>query len=620
MYGELTTVLGPGFQMWVTFALIVAAFVLYASERVPMEVTSIGCIGILMLFFYFFPIPDPDGANRLAPERLLRGFANPALITLLALLVIGQGISQTGILDRGARLALDMGKGRHDLSIILVLLVVLLVSGFLNNIPVVVIFIPVMQALAVRIGESGSKVMMPLSFAAVLGGMTTLVGSSSNLLVNGALIELGEQAFGFFDFTLSGLVLAGVGFVYVAVIAPRLLPSRAPLAESLFSGAGKQFIAQISVSADSRLVGARAFGGLFKDLPDMTLRMIQRNEKAILPPFEDYTVKPGDVLVVAATRKALTEFLAQDAGLLYPDLGDGREAADQDSPWDGNEREIAEAMIAPGSRMIGQTLSKTGFRYKTHCIVLGIQRRSRMIRARLTDIRLNAGDVLLVQGDPADIAALLGRTDVILIESSKAALPALHHAKMATGILLAIVVLTASGVLPIVIPAVLGAMAMVLLGAINIGQAARALDSRIVTMIPAALAFGAALNETGGATYLAGVMIDLVNSRDPVVVLSTFFLAMAILTNIISSKAMAVLFTPIALDLALALGAPPEPFVLAVLFAANCSFASPLGYETNLMVMAPGHYTFADFVRAGLGLIFVVWGTFTLFIPWYYGM
>ncbi len=620
MSGELSTLLGPDFQMWATFALIVAAFVLYTSERVPMEVTSMGSIGILMLFFHFFPVLDSGGVSRLTPERLLRGFANPALITLLSLLVIGQGISRTGVLDRGARLALDLGKGRHDLSIVLVLLVVLLVSGFLNNIPVVVIFIPVMQALAVRIGESGSKVMMPLSFAAVLGGMTTLVGSSSNLLVNGALIEMGERPFGFFDFTLSGLVLAGVGFIYVVGVAPRLLPSRAPLAESLFSGAGKQFIAQISVSAESRLVGAQAYGGLFKDLPDMTLRMIQRNEEAILPPFEDYTVKPGDVLVIAATRKALTEYLSEDVGLLYPDLDDGREAADQDSPWDGNEREIAEAMIAPASRMIGQTLAKIGFRYKTNCIVLGIQRRSRMIRTRFTDIRLNAGDVLLVQGDPADIAALRGRTDVILIESSKAALPALHHAKRATGILLAVVVLAASGLTPIVIPAVLGAMAMVFLGAINIRQAARALDSRIVTMIPAALAFGAALNETGGAMYLADVMIDLVDSSNPVVVLSTFFIAMAILTNIISSKAMAVLFTPIAIDLARVLGAPPEPFILAVLFAANCSFASPLGYETNLMVMAPGHYTFGDFVRAGLGLIVVVWGTFTLFIPWYYGM
>ncbi len=620
MSGELTMALGPDYQMWATFALIVAAFVLYTSERVPMEVTSMGCIGVLMLFFHFFPVLDSSGVSRLTPERLLRGFANPALITLLALLVIGQGISQTGVLDRGARLALDLGRGRHGLSVVLILLVVLLVSGFLNNIPVVVIFVPVMQALADRIGESGSKVMMPLSFAAVLGGMTTLIGSSSNLLVNGALIEIGERPFGFFDFTLTGLVLASVGFVYVVGIAPRLLPSRAPLSESLFSGAGKQFIAQISVSADSRLVGAQAFGGLFKDLPDMTLRMIQRNEKAILPPFEDYTAKPGDILVIAATRKALTEYLAQDAGLLYPDLGDGRETADQDSPWDGNEREIAEAMIAPASRMIGRTLSQIGFRYKTHCIALGIQRRSRMIRARLTDIRLNAGDVLLVLGDPADIAALRGRTDVILIESSKAALPALHHAKRAMGILLAVVVLAASGLLPIVIPAVLGAMAMIFLGAINVRQAARALDSRIVTMIPAALAFGAALNETGGAAYLARVMIDLVDSTDPTVVLSTFFIAMAILTNIISSKAMAVLFTPIAIDLARTLGAPPEPFVLAVLFAANCSFASPLGYETNLMVMAPGHYTFGDFVRAGLGLIVVVWVTFTLFIPWYYGL
>ncbi len=619
----------PNFQMWLTYALILGALVLYALERAPMEVISIGVVCSLLVMFHLFPVPSVSGANRLDAARILQGFANPALVTVLALLVMGQGMVRAGVLDVVAKWVLKLGGGRQWRSIGLALIVATAVSAFLNNIPVVIIFIPIMQAMANRFANSPSKLMIPLSYAAVLGGMTTLVGSSTNLLVNSAMIELNVPPFSFFDFSIPGVVMALCGFFYVFLVAPRLLPDRASLTDRLLDGSGKQFIAQLTVARQSPLVGKGAPGGLFASLPDMTIRMVQRGEEAILPPFEGFAARPGDVLVVAATRKALTEALARDANLLHPDLQPQERPAKSDSkartrtegssPWDESSQVVVEVMVAPASRLQGQTLRMVGFNHQTHCVVLGIQRRSRMIRTRMTDIRLEAGDVLLIQGAAADVNGLKLNRDVVLMEWSAEELPALTHARPAAVIFVITIGLAAAGLMPLVVATLSGAVAMVALGVLTVGQATRAVDARIVATIGAALALGVALQETGGAQYFAQGLVALFEGYGPAVVLSLFFLLVAGLSNIISTKTAAVLFTPIAIDIAQALGVEPQAFAVAVVFAANCSFASPLGYQTNLLVLGPGHYRFLDFARAGIPLIFLLWIVFTLFVPWWYG-
>ena len=610
------------FQMWAVFAFILVGLVFYVFERAAMEVTSLGIICALLIFFHFFPVIH-DGVPALTPGRILQGFANPALITVLALLVMGQGMVRTGVLDRGANLLLGVGGGSLTVSLLLILVAAMAVSAFLNNIPVVVIFIPIMQALAHRYGRSASKLMIPLSYGSVLGGMTTLIGSSTNLLVNSALIEVKATPFGFFDFTIPGLVMASVGLIYVLLVAPRLLPDRSGMADSIVDGDGKHFVAQITVTAESKLVGKGAPGGHFSVLPDKTLRMVQRGEQAILPPYEDFTVRPGDILVVSATRKALGNFLAEDPGLLYPDLEEDRDVPGQVTSggrWLEGGQALAEVMVAPASGLAGLTLPQIGFRYKTHCIVLSLQRRSRMVRERITGIRLRAGDVLLVQGQPDDIAALKRFRDVVLLEWSAEELPVLDHAKRATLIFITVLALAASGVVPIVVAALTGAAAMVVVGVLNVRQAFQAVDPKIVTTIGAALALGVTLQETGGARYIAQGLLTTLGDAGPATILSLFFLLVAGLSNIISTKTAAVLFTPIAVDLAVAVGVEPQVFAVAVVFAANCSFASPLGYQTNLLVMGPGHYKFIDFVRAGTPLIVLMWIVFSLFAPWYYGI
>jgi di/tricarboxylate transporter len=614
--------LGPQFQMWVLFTIVIGALVLYAMERLPMEVTSFGVVCILLVFFHFFPVAGPDGGNRLDDVRILKGFANPALITVLALLVLGQGMIRTGVLDLGARWIMTLGGSSAWFSIAVILIVVMAISAFLNNIPVVVIFIPIMQALASRYGMSVGKVMIPLSFAAVLGGMTTLIGSGTNLLVNSALIEMGKAPFGFFDFSIPGLVMAAAGLVFLMTIAPKLLPDRAAGTDALYDTDGKQFVAQITIEDNSELIGAHAPGGHFAAMPDdIVIRTIQRGEEAILPPFEDYVGQLGDTLVVAGTRKALTDVLSHNPGLFYPDLRDGRASEDEDyAPWHDGERVLAEVMVTPASRLIGQTLSQIGFRYHTHCIVMAIKRRSHMVRGRMTDIYLRAGDELLVMGQTEDVIALKASRDVVLVGWSDETLPAVKHARRSMLIFLGVVLMAGTGVVPIVVAALTGAAGMVATGVLTVRDATRAIDPLIVATIGTALALGIALQETGGAQFIAHGMATAMKGVSPAVMLSLFFLLVAVLSNIISTKTTAVLFTPIAIDFGIEVGAAPEAFAVAVIFAANCSFASPLGYQTNLLVMGPGHYKFMDFTRVGIPLVFVMWITFSLFAPWYYGV
>ena len=608
-------------SMTMAFLLIFGGIIVYAVERVPLELTSVGILATLLLLFHFFPVAAPDGANLLGPRQILAGFADPALIAIISLLVVGQGLVQTGALDAPARHLIRLGAAWPAVVMVLALVSVMVISAVLNNTPVVVIFIPIMSALAERLGWSVSSVMMPLSMVAILGGMTTLIGSSTNLLVSGTYEGLEGHGLGFFEFTIPGIFLAAIGLLYVLVVAPRLLRDRSPLAVRLVGSGGRQFIAQIEVAAGSELDGERAVAGMFPSLPEMTVRLVQRDEHAILPPFDGVTLAPGDAVIVAATRQAITELVSRTPSLLHGvlDAASGDDG-DADQRISAVDRILAEVVIAPASRMDGRTPEQIGFRHLTDCIVLGVQRHSRMIRARMNEIRLRAGDVLLVIGKFDDIIGLRANKDVLLLEWSTTELPARAHAKRAAAIFAGVVGLAALEIVPITIAALVGAVLMIVAGCLNVRQAGRAIDRRIVLMIAAALAMGTTLQATGGASFLAHSVVTIFAGASPRVILSAFFLLVAVLTNVLSNNATAVLFTPIAFSIAGELGVDPFIFVVAVIFAANCSFATPMGYQTNLLVMGPGHYKFGDFLKAGTPLVLIIWMAFTLFAPWYYGL
>ncbi|MFN3232119.1 MAG: SLC13 family permease [Alphaproteobacteria bacterium] len=369
------------------------------------------------------------------------------------------------------------------------------------------------------------------------------------------------------------------------------------------------------------MIGETAAAGIFKALPDITVRLIQRGEAAILPPFEDIELQVGDSLIVAATRKALTDVYSREPDMIE---GVGEEAlavltGEADRRKTSN-RIMAEVVIAPASRLDGRTLAASGFRSQTGCIVLGIQRRSRMLRAGINDIRLEAGDVLLVTGRRSDVMGLRENRDVLLMEWSTRELPKRALALRSLLIFGVVVTLAATSVLPIEIAALAGAGAMIVGKCLNVRQAARSVDRRVILLVATALALGNSMSATGGAGYIAHSMLAALEGADTAIIVSAFFLLIAAMTNVLSNNATAVLFTPIAINMATELNVDPMLFLFAVIFGANCSFATPIAYQTNLLVMGPGHYKFGDFVRTGLPLIVLLWLTFSLFMPWYFGV
>jgi len=605
--------------MVVTFIAILIAVGCYAAEKFSLELTSIGLIGFLLVFFHFFPVTGPDGRNLLDAQALLVGFANPALIAVLALLVIGQGMIQTGALN-GPIGALVKHIGPNPrFAVAITLLIAAAVSGFMNSTPVVVIFIPIMAVIVDKMHSSPSKVMIPMSYAAILGGITTLIGSSTNMLVEGAFERVSGIQIGFFDFAVPALVLAGVGFLYVIFIVPYLLPDRASLAGTLVGASGRHFIAQIDVKPDGPLVGESSVAGMFVKLPEVTVQMIQRGDVVLLPLIDDVILQPGDAVIVAATRKALTDLIAN-----YPGVIQGV----SELPEDGGETQVmpigdrilVEAIVAPASRIEGRTVGQIAFHARTGCIILGVQRRSKMIRTDFKKIRLEAGDGLLLLGKRDDVGRLRVERDVILVEGSSSEVPAVQRAARALMIFAGVVAASATDMVPIVIASLIGVTLMIMTGCLNVHQAFRAIDRRIMMIVGAALAMGAALEATHGAAYLADLLVGVVDGDGGAVTLSAFFLLVALMTNVLSNNACAVLFTPIAYGIAVKVGCDPRIFAYAVIFASNCSFATPVGYQTNLLVMGPGHYRFSDFIRAGVPLLVILWLTFSLFAPWYYGL
>lgn len=601
-------------QMWATFVVIVGALIAYASERFPMEHVSIAVVAAFILVFELSPLRAADGTRIIDLADLFRGFADPALVAVMGLLVLAQGLFLSGTMELPTKFLLRAVAFQKSLVIALVFAMVLVTSAFLNDTPVVVMYMPIIAALAAAANIAPSKVMMPLSFTALLGGLTTVMGSSTNILAASAYRASTGDEIGLFDLTPMGLVIAGVGLLYLGVAGRFLLPSRGKEEQNALRES-KQFIAQFYVTRGHFLLGKQPVAGLFPDLPDVTVRMIQRRDETFLPPFEDFRFKGGELVIVAATRAALVNLLKTKPEILEGALA---EAGGVDEAAGRAQLSMVESVVSPASRMIGRTIGQIAFHRATGCVILGVERRARMLRERMSDIRLEQGDILLVFGPLESIRALRAERDILLLEHSMAGLPAPRNALLAGAIFLAVVAAATSGVLPIAAAALLGALGMLATGCLNIRQAARAFDRNIYLLIGASLAMGLCLERTGGAGLIGGAIAMAANQFGPAILLSAVFFISALMTNFLSNNASVVLLTPIAVSAARQAGIDPWPLVLTVIYGANCPFATPIGYQTNLLVMSPGHYKFADYLKVGGPMILVIWIVYSIVAPIYF--
>lgn len=609
-------------HMWMTFAVILAAVILFSIDGIALELSAGLTVLALLLLFYVFPLPAEAGKSAITITTLLAGFANPVVFTIISLLMVGQALFQTGTIEKSTEIFSSLVKIAPAAVLAFTLIVAATMSAFLNNTPVVVIFIPILSALAARLGKTAAHVLMPLSFITILGGMTTLIGSSANLVAAAVVEASGGIRVGFFDFAVPGILLASLGALYVLFVIPRLIrPS--PALGQRSSKRGKQFIAQIRLGKKHPWIGKLSTAGFFPDLKHMTVRLVQRAGRSILPPFEDLEFQHGDVVMIAATRHTLMDAIARDHALIsVAGQQDEPEVTESDSTTQP-ERErliMTEAVIAPGSHRVGRTVNPERFKLDTGCTLLGIERHSRMMRAPMNEIRLVAGDVLLLLGTPGTVRSLRDHRDLLLLARSRAELPVPHHAKSAFAIFVIMVLTASSGLVPIAIAAMAGAIAMILVGALTLTQAARAFDAKIFMLIGTAFAMSVSLEATGGAQFLAHGVVEMFSGWGPAVLLSALFLLIAILTNFLSNHATGALFAPIVVSAAHQIGADPAPFIYGLIFAINCSFATPIAYQTNLIVMGPGHYRFRDFMIAGIPLVLIIWIAYSLFAPLYFNM
>ena len=449
--------------------------------------------------------------------------------------------------------------------------------------------------------------------------MTTLIGSSTNLLVANSLNEYSGIQLSFFEFVIPGSIIAIVGIIYILIFSRYLLKDNSPMANELIGSSGKQFIAQITIPKDSILINQQQKAGTFKDLENVTILMIQRKEHAEFAPYYNLTLQEGDLLVIATSRESLSEILTNNNGISLAQLSDlkNEEIIENENE---NRQFLSEAMVTPSSSLVGQTIENVSFRYRFDSVVIGLQRRSRMIRNRMTEIPLEPGDVLLIQGSKESIKNLRVHSDIMPMEWASTEIYKRDSANKSLFIFLAVIFLSALEFLPLVVSSLLGVFTMLFSRILTVKQAFRAIDKNLVLLIVTALALGTMIQITGAATYLSEFLFDILKGSSPTVILTSFFIFVSLATNFISNNACAVLFTPIALDLASKVNIDPKVFAISVIFAVNTSFLTPMAYQTNLLVMGPGHYKFIDFIKFGFPLTIICWITFAVYFPWFYGL
>ena len=596
--------------MWFVFGLIFIGVILFSIDKIPIEITSLAIISILIIIFQNSPILGAVSGVPVSLEVILRGFANPSLIALMCLLVIGHGLLVTGALEDIAVWISGDKSQNTQIKFLSVMFLVFILSALLNNTPIIVMFIPIILSLCKQLDQSSKYILIPLSYVCILGGMTTLIGSSTNLLVSGSVYSTIGKEIGFFDFTKQGMVLAFVGFIYATFLLPIILRAfnkRDNENKDDFQNEGKQYIVEILIEGGNPLIGKKFISGLLPEIENCSISLITRNNKKLLPPYDDLEIEFNDKITLSITKGNLTNALKRNDPI-FDSISTLSETTKPEI--------IIEAAITPGSFLIGRSLNQTNFESEVNCKVVGIQQGVSTNIETLDSLKLNPGNIVLLKGSEKSIRSLRGIKDIFPIEWSTIYLPSKLFALRARLIFIATIFLASSGLFNITAAAVMGAALMLIFRVLNVKDAVMSLDPRIYLLVASTIMLSIALQETGGAKFIADSIYNLTFDLSIIAVLSILFIFVAIITNFISNNATAVLFTPIAISLALDLKMEPEPFIYCIIFAANCSFATPMGYQTNLMVMGPGNYKFKDFLISGIPLVIILWLTYTLMITY----
>jgi di/tricarboxylate transporter len=523
--------------------------------------------------------------------------------------VISGGMMRTGVVTAASRRLLTLAGGRPVLAVALLLVSVGVLSAFVNNTPIVVMTIPVALSVAHAHGVLPSKLLIPLSYASILGGSCTLLGTSTNLVVSSMAEKSGLEPIGLFELAPLGILLAVVGLVYLVVAGRWLLPERPTVTTSTAEGTGREYVTELVVRAGSPLVG-RVVGDT--PLHGNALKVLQviRGDDVLWEPVPRVTLAAGDVLIARGGLSELRTIGLRDDLDMIPEL------APSSVRIDAVAQTLAEIVVTPGSRLVGATIPEIGFRAHFGVTVLAVQRHGHHeVREKLARLILRTGDVVLVQGEPERVAALRNEDGMLLLEGADRDVEHRERAPVAIAILVAVVLLGGLTPLPLVACAIGGALAMALTGCVSLREAYTSLDLRTLVLVAGMMGFGLTAEQTGVMAWLSGHLMSFAGPLGPYGVLAVVYLLASVLTEIISNAAAAVLMVPLAIGAAVAMGVDARPFVVAVAFAASASFATPVGYQTNTLVYGPGGYRFRDFLVVGMPLNLLAWVISVVVIP-----
>lgn len=566
-------------QAWFSLTLVLTSFSVLMFSRIPAHLVMLGTLGVLSI------------TGILTPAEAFAGFSNTGVITVVVMFVLAAGIHTSGGVDLLVNRLLGRPQSTQSALSRFVFPVVAL-SAFLNNTPLVATMIPALTAWSRRTGIAASKLMIPLSYAAILGGTITLVGTSTNLVVDGLYQEqTGNPTLGLFSIAIVGIPVALAGGLYIILLMHRWLPNEKQ--QALFANM-REFTLEVAVAHDGPLVGKTVEEAGLRHLKQVYLVEIERDGTIITAVASEETLHGGDRLVFAGESEAISELLRVN-GIVPSAENPEAKVLEQNRA----ERCLVEAVVSPHCSSVGQSIRDARFREQYGAIVLAVAREGERVKGNLSTIRLKAGDTLLLEARPAFVTRQRYNKDFLLVNDLQKETPRHERAFLAWGILLAVVLTAAFGIFSMLNAALMGVIAMVVTGCISMPQVQRSVDMQTILTIAASFALGAALEKTGVATVLANGIVEL-SQNSPWLMLLLMYFVVSLLTEVITNNAAAVVMVPIALAMAKQAGIDPEPFMLAIMMAASASFATPIGYQTNLMVYGPGGYRFADFLKVGI--------------------
>ncbi len=584
-------------EIGIVLAVLAAAVYLFATERLPIDLVAMLVMSALLV------------SGILTVSEGISGFSNMATVTVAAMFVLSVGLYRTGAVERIGVAMSRTARANAWLGLVFMMVAVAAISAFINNTAAVAIFLPVVLSVARETGLSPSRLLMPLSFASILGGTCTLIGTSTNILISSIAIRHDQPAFGLFEFAVLGIVLTIAGIAYMALVGVRLIPDRRRVGDLTQNYEMADYLIEVVLEPGSASVGKTLEDSpLVKDL-DLDVVDLARAGRHQALPGARTVLDVGDTLLVRCDVKKIRQLSEREGIALKPRM----KWEDQDLLSEGIT--LLEAVVAPGSHLAGKTLRGARFRAVYGANVLAIRQQERTHHERLGLTRLRPGDVLLVETPRDRVEGIRSSADFVVV--SDVGIPLFRRRKMIPALLVVggVVASAAFGVLPITAGAVIGSVLMVLIGCITLEEAYGAIDWSVIMLLAGVLTLGVAMEKTGAARLIAGVMITTVGPWGPVALVAAFFLLTSVLTQAMSNNATAALLTPIAIVTAGAFGISERPLLMAVAFAASAAFMTPVGYQTNALVHGAGQYRFSDFLRVGTPLTVICWILSTILIP-----